>query len=76
MNEFHKVRITTEDICTHRVFLDDVEIHGITDLDLNIEAGCCPVLSLKIFPKSIEVDTEGLCVTEEQKISLEEKKED
>ena len=76
MGGFHKVRITTEDICTHHVYLDDVEIHGVTDLDLNIEAGCCPVLSLKIFPGSIEVDTEGRCVTEEQKDSLKEKKED
>ena len=55
---FHKVRIESEkDRPTfHHVYLDGMEVKGVTAMDLHIDTESCPVLKLEIMATEIEAD--------------------
>ena len=47
-----------------KVFLDDMQIHGVTKLDLNLELFEVPTVTMKISLREVAAGLEGVKLTE------------
>jgi len=61
-----KIRITGEDEngCIHHVFVDDVELHGVYGVALEIDVHSVPTLTLKVRAENNLAEVDGIVYAE------------
>lgn len=53
-----KLRVIASDPIRAKVFLDDKELHGVTDLDVRMHMGAVHEATLTIRPSEVELEGE------------------
>lgn len=58
--EGNDVRIEQENLRTARIFIDDTEVKGVTDVKYSIGVNDTPVIKLEFIPETLNFDSEKL----------------